>query len=142
MTLHLGTKSFSFFIRPDVFNKTGLISVGFCRNRHTKACMEDHITLGARSDTLAEFVANEDPTNTCSVDGKTYSAKSIGWGRDENGNPQKITYSAEEMAARAKLRAINKAEEEIRRQKLDLEINNAGTNLRDDVVVDTFSTPA
>ena len=83
------------------------------------------MSLGARSDTLAEFVANEDPTNTCSVDGKTYSAKSIGWGRDENGNPQKITYSAEEIAARAKLRAINKAEEELRRQKLDLEINNA-----------------
>ncbi len=125
MTLHLGTKAFSFFIRPDVFNKTGLISVGFCRNRHTKACMEDHITLGARSDTIAEFVANDDSTNTCSVDGKTYSAKSIGWGRDEDGKQQKITYSAEEIAARAKLRAINKAEEDLRRQKLDLEINNA-----------------
>lgn len=98
--------------------------------------MEDHITLGARSDTLAEFVANEDPTSTCSVDGKTYTAKSIGWGRDENGKAQKITYSAEEMAARAKLRAINEAEADIKRQKLDLEINNS------DVVVDTFSTPA
>ena len=87
--------------------------------------MEDHITLGARSDTLAEFVANEDPTNTCSVDGKTYSAKSIGWGRDEHGNPQKITYSAEEIAARAKLRSINEAEADLKRQKLDLEINNS-----------------
>lgn len=133
MTLYLGTKAFSFFIRPNVFSKSGLITVGFNRNRNSQACMEDSVTVGARSDTLAEFIANEEPGDSIVQDGQTYTAKSIGWGTDEKGNQQKITYSAQELAARAKLRSINEKESELRRQKLDLEMNPTMTNVTPDV---------
>tara|TARA_B100001250_G_scaffold139745_2_gene119660 strand:+ start:4533 stop:4835 length:303 start_codon:yes stop_codon:yes gene_type:complete len=95
--------------------------------------MEDSVTVGARSDTLAEFIANEEPGDSIVQDGQTYTAKSIGWGTDENGNQQKITYSAQELAARAKLRSINEKESELRRQKLDLEMNPTMTNVTPDV---------